>query len=98
MLANSNLLVSAWLGDTLVGVARSVTDFHFACYLSDLAVCQSQQKRGIGKVLQRLTCEQLGPECRLILIAAPAADDYYGHVGFTRNRRCWVLEPGQEIG
>ena len=49
MLANSNLVVSAWQGDQLVGIARSVTDFHYACYLSDLAVHENYQKLGIGK-------------------------------------------------
>jgi len=39
MYANSSLVVTAWDGDKLVGVARSLTDFCYACYLSDLAVC-----------------------------------------------------------
>lgn len=42
MIANSNLTVSAWERDSLIGIARSMTDFHYACYLSDLAVCQSR--------------------------------------------------------
>jgi len=92
MLVNSNLLVSAWDQEKLVGIARSVTDFHYACYLSDLAVDQAYQKQGIGKHLQCLTQKQLGPECKLILIAAPAANKYYEHIGFTHNPRCWVLE------
>ena len=92
MLANSNLVVSAWEGGSLVGIARSVTDFHYACYLSDLAVAGTHQKRGIGKQLQIKTQEQLGPRCKLILIAAPKADKYYEHIGFTNNPRCWVLK------
>lgn len=92
MLANSNLIVSAWKDDELVGIARSMTDFHYACYLSDLAVHKAQQNSGIGRKLQSLTQNQLGPKCRLILIAAPAADSYYMHIGFANNKRCWVLE------
>src|SRR5690606_7371400 len=38
MLKHGNLLCTAWDGETLVGVARSVTDFEYCCYLSDLAV------------------------------------------------------------
>lgn len=97
MLANSNLVVSAWQGDRLVGIARSMTDFHYACYLSDLAVCRSQQNHGIGKQLQIITQQQLGPRCKLILIAAPAAHGYYEHIGFTHNPRCWVLERHAQI-
>lgn len=92
MLANSNLIVTAWQGDQLVGIARSVTDFHYACYLSDLAVHENYQKLGIGKRLQALTQEQLGPLCKLILIAAPAANAYYEQLGYSHNDRCWVKE------
>ena len=92
MLANSNLVVSAWESGKLVGIARSMTDFHYACYLSDLAVCQSHQMSGIGKKLQSITQSQLGPRCKLILIAAPAANAYYERIGFTNNPRCWVLD------
>ena len=38
MLQHANLLCTAWDGSKLVGVARSVTDFEYCCYLSDLAV------------------------------------------------------------
>ncbi|MEQ3692333.1 MAG: GNAT family N-acetyltransferase [Thalassolituus sp.] len=98
MLLNSNLIVSAWHNDQLVGIARSITDFHYACYLSDLAVSLEQQKSGIGKQLQILTQAQLGPRCKLILIAAPAANEYYEHIGFNNSPRCWVLERDSNIG
>ena len=97
MVSNSDLTVSAWVNGSLVGIARSVTDFHYACYLSDLAVSKEYQKSGIGKHLQILTQEQLGPQCKLILIAAPAANEYYEHIGFSHNPRCWVLERESSI-
>ena len=93
MIKNSNLIVTAWQSGKLVGIARSMTDFHFACYLSDLAVVKDLQKSGIGKKLQVITQEQLGPQCNLILIAAPAANSYYGHIGFTNVPTCWGLGP-----
>jgi len=94
---NSNLVVSAWHGDELIGIARSVTDFHYACYLSDLAVDQKYQKNGVGKRLLALTQEQLNEECKLILVAAPDANSYYEHLGFENNPRCWVLGREQKI-
>ena len=93
MLDNADLTVTAWDGELLVGIARSVTDFHYACYLSDLAVHRDY----LGKRLQALTQEQLGPKCSLILLAAPAANAYYEHVGFSNNPRCWVLERNRRI-
>ena len=97
MISNSNLMVSAWDLGKLVGVSRSVTDFHYACYLSDLAVAESHQKMGIGKQLQIITQSELGPRCKLILIAAPSANEYYEHIGFTNNKRCWVLERDSRV-
>lgn len=97
ILSNSNLIVSAWHSNRLVGIARSVTDFHYACYLSDLAVALEYQRSGIGKQLQILTQEQLGPKCKLILLAAPDANQYYEQLGFEHNPRCWVLDREQSI-
>lgn len=97
MVKNSNLMVTAWSDGKLIGIARSMTDFHYACYLSDLAVHREYQKRGIGKRLQAITQEKLGPKCKLILVAAPAANSYYEHIGFTNNQRCWILDREQKI-
>ena len=97
MAENGNLLITAWQGETLVGVARSVTDFHFACYLSDLAVDENCQKMGIGKTLMKMTKAQLKPHCMLVLIAAPAASEYYGPLGMEHNQRCWVLPHGADF-
>ncbi len=97
MVKNSNLAVTAWDGGRLIGLARSITDFHYACYLSDLAVDSTYQRQGIGKELQRLTQTQLGSECQLILIAAPTAHSYYEHLGYQHNQRCWVLDRNSEI-
>ena len=102
MAANGNLCVTCWDGETLVGVARSVTDFHYCCYLSDLAVDASCQRQGIGKELIRLTQERLGPRCKLILLSAPDASSYYPHLGFCRHEYdqpsllpvrlfCWLI-------
>ena len=97
MITNSNLVVTAWIGEELVGISRCMTDFHYACYLSDPAVSETHQKLGIGKQLQILTQQQLGPKCKLILIAAPKANEYYEHIGFSNNPRCWVLERDAEL-
>lgn len=91
MLDNANLTITAWFGDKLVGVARSVTDFHFCCYLSDLAVSESIQAKGIGKELIRQTFLNLNQGCKLVLLAAPQAVDYYPHIGFTKRDSAWYM-------
>jgi len=92
MLENANLLATAWDGHNLVGVARSVTDFAYCCYLSDLAVDERYQNRGIGKELIRQTQARLGDNCKLILLSAPGARDYYPKIGFSRHDSAWVIE------
>lgn len=97
MIENANLTITAWDKDLLVGIARTVTDFHYCAYLSDLAVRLSHQRQGIGKELMRQTQTALEPTASLILLAAPAAAEYYPHVGFDHHPRAWILGPGKQI-
>jgi GNAT superfamily N-acetyltransferase len=91
MLKHGNLLCTAWDSDKLVGVARSVTDFSYCCYLSDLAVDLAYQCQGIGRELIRLTQTCLEPKCKIILLAAPKAVDYYPKIGFIQHHSAWML-------
>ncbi|PVY41372.1 GNAT family N-acetyltransferase [Pontibacter virosus] len=92
MYANSNLIVSAWDGEQLVGIARSLTDFCYACYLSDLAVRKEYQKDGIGRKLIALTKETIGDQTMLLLLSAPAAMDYYPKVGFDKVENGFMIK------
>lgn len=94
MLSHASVLVTARLHGQLVGVARALSDFAFCTYLSDLAVDVAQQRRGIGRELLRRTHEAAGRGTTLILLAAPAARDYYPHVGLTRHDSCWIIPRG----
>jgi GNAT superfamily N-acetyltransferase len=97
MLKHANLLCTAWDEAKLVGVARSVTDFEYCCYLSDLAVDKEYQRIGIGKGLIRLTQSRLGEKAKIILLAAPAAENYYGSVGFEPHRSAWVVSARKRL-
>jgi predicted N-acetyltransferase YhbS len=97
MLRHANLVVTAWDGDLLVGVSRALSDFSFVTYLSDLAVRQSHQKKGIGKELIRRTQKEAGKHAKLLLLAAPAAEKYYPHVGFTHHPQAWMLNPDDRV-
>ena len=90
MLKNADLLVTAWDGEQLIGIARSVTDFSYCCYLSDLAVDEAYQKQGIGQRLIQETEKALAQTCKIILLAAPQAVDYYPHIGFTQHPSAWT--------
>jgi predicted N-acetyltransferase YhbS len=90
MLQHANLVITAWDAGLMVGIARSLTDFAYCTYLSDLAVRLSHQRQGIGKELVRRTREEAGP-AKIILLAAPKAVDYYPHIGFTHHPHAWIL-------
>jgi len=95
MYTNSNLILTAWDGDLLVGVSRALTDFHYCCYLSDLAIRKEYQKLGIGKELVRLTKEALGPRCMLLLLAAPTAMEYYPKIGMDKLDNAFMIKREQ---
>ena len=97
MLEHANLTVTAWDGDLLVGIARCVTDFVWTTYLADLAVRASHQRAGIGKELIRRT-RAAGPQAKLLLLAAPAAEAYYPHIGFRHFPQAWMLREDDTPG
>jgi ribosomal protein S18 acetylase RimI-like enzyme len=92
MLKHGNVLITAWAGELLVGVSRALSDFSFCCYLSDLAVDEKFQHKGIGKELVRLTHEVSGMDTTLILLAAPAAEKYYSKIGMEQFEHCFVIK------
>lgn len=92
MYTNSNLIVTAWAGNKLVGISRSITDFYYCCYLSDLVVRKEYQKTGIGSELIALTRERIGDQVALILVSAPEAIDYYPKVGFDKINNGYMIK------
>jgi predicted N-acetyltransferase YhbS len=95
MLGEADLVVTAWDGETLVGISRSVTDWVFCTYLSDLAVRLDFQAQGIGRELVRRTRQET-PDATVILLAAPKAVEYYPRIGMTQHNSAWILAPGEE--
>lgn len=96
MLRTANLVITAWDAGLLVGVSRSLTDFAYATYLSDLAVRLSHQRQGIGRELIRRTQAE-GGDATVILLAAPKAIGYYPRLGFTRHESAWLLRAGEQL-
>lgn len=91
MYQHSNLVISAWDQDQLVGIARSLTDFCYCCYLSDLAVREEYKHRGIGKKLIDLTRQNTGNQTTLLLLSAPNAMDYYPKLGFEKIPNGYII-------
>ena len=92
MLRHANLVVTAWRGNLLIGIARTLTDFNYVGYLSDLAVRASHQREGIGIALIQKTREKMGPRSSIVLLAAPKATEYYPKIGFSKHNSAWILQ------
>jgi len=97
MLKNADIIITAHDNEKIVGVARSVTDFNYCCYLSDLAVDVKYQKHGIGKKLIAMTQQQLNKKCKIILLSAPSATEYYPQIGFTQHPSAWTLTKDKKL-
>jgi len=92
MLDKANLIVSAWEGDKLIGIARSLTDFAYCTYLSDLAVRREYQKRKVGSSLIQITRSEVGEASMLLLLSNESAMGYYPKLGFERASNAFMLK------
>jgi ribosomal protein S18 acetylase RimI-like enzyme len=92
MLEHASVIATARAPDgLLVGVSRAISDYHYCTYLSDLAVDEAFQRRGIGRELILRTHAAGGFHTSLILIAAPKARSYYPHIGMRPHDSCWIV-------
>jgi predicted N-acetyltransferase YhbS len=91
MFAAPSLVISAWRDGRLVGVSRSLTDYAYCCYLSDLAVDKTVQGKGVGRELVRRTQVAVGDEVSIILLSAAGAMSYYPTIGFQKADNAFVI-------
>ena len=91
MFDNSNLVISAWDEDKLVGLCRALTDFSYCCYLSDLAIDIDYQRQGIGRTMIDLVKKEISDEVALILLSSPSAMSFYPKVGFGKIENGFII-------
>ena len=96
MCEHGNLVITAVKDGKVIGVARSLTDFTFCTYLSDLAVDKTFQRQGIGVRLIAETKKHSQP-AKLILLAAPAAVNYYPKIGMPKYEQCFILDNLEDL-
>lgn len=94
MLAGSNVIITAWDDERLVGLLRGWTDGAYDGYICDLAVHGDFQKFGVGRELLQLAVKR-DPRIQWALRASKIAVDYYSHLGWKRieNGWYWPREP-----
>lgn len=92
MVRNANLILVCRIDGNMVGIVRSISDFSYVTYLSDIAVNAVYQRTGIGRALIDATIKE-APQAKIVLLSAPAATEYYPHIGFSKHDSAWVLNP-----
>ena len=88
MYSGSNVVLSAWDGETLIGILRGWTDSAFDGYICDLAIHPQYQKLGIGRELLRMALA-ISPQVQWVLRASKIAADYYQHIGWQKMENGW---------
>ena len=88
MYEGSNLVITAWDGDRLVGILRGWLDGAFDGYVCDLAVHPDFQNHGVGAKLLEIS-RQAHPEVQWVLRASKIAAQYYEHIGWKKIENGW---------
>ena len=88
----ADIVATAWDGKKLVGLARSLTDFCYCCYLSDLCVLEDYKENGIGRELVMQTKEKAGERCKLILQSSDEALKFYERIGMERIDSAFIFQ------
>ena len=66
---NSQILITVWKDNVLVGLLRAITDYNFILYVQDIIVLPEYQCLGIGTNLLNIIKEKYSNINQLILIA-----------------------------
>jgi GNAT superfamily N-acetyltransferase len=88
MFEGATIVMTAWAGDTLVGVLRGITDGAYTTYVCDLAVHPDYQRSGVGRGLLEHVVSAY-PDTAVVLQAAVTAADYYHHIGWQKVENGW---------
>lgn len=94
-LENAHSLITAWDGDTLVGLGNAISDGHLVVYYPHLLVLPQYQGKGIGKMIMKRLQEKYVGIHQQILVADGKAIDFYYQCGFKTAGNCqpmWIYE------
>lgn len=93
-LLNSHSLITAWDGETLVGLANAISDGSLVVYYPHTLVLPEYRRRGIGRELMTRLMARYSGFHQQILIADQQAAEFYRKCGFTRAGRTepmWIF-------
>ena len=86
MLANSNVIITLWHKNNLVGFGRATTDQVFRAVLWDIVVSKDLQRVGLGKIIvEELLKDKKINSVEKVYLMTTSSKDFYNQIGFKVN-------------
>ena len=88
MLANSNVIITLWENNNLVGFGRATTDEVYRAVLWDIVVSKDLQRVGLGKIIvEELLKDKKINSVEKIYLMTTNGKDFYKQLGFKVNNQ-----------
>lgn len=88
LLRHSDIVLTAWDGEALIGCARVLTDFTVRALICDVIVDPEHQGRGIGRLLvEAVEAHPALQHVEMLCLFTTQKHDFYAHLG-------WEDHPG----
>ena len=92
MLANSNVIITLWYKNNLVGFGRATTDQVYRAVLWDIVVSQNVQRVGLGKIIvEELLKDKKINSAEKIYLMTTDSKDFYKQLGFKVNTNQFLM-------
>ena len=90
MVRNSQIVITAWDGELMVGFARCVTDHVFNGQINNVVVDQWSRSQGIGREMIRQILRS-NRQVTYVLRGDPENEGFYTGIGFVQADLCFVF-------
>jgi ribosomal protein S18 acetylase RimI-like enzyme len=91
MLSHTDVIISAWDHDVLVGFGRVLTDFTYRATIWDVIVDQAYQKKGIGTEIVRRILHHPRLENVELFWLCTRRPGFYEKLGFTSREQTGMV-------
>ena len=86
MLANSNVIITVWNKNNLIGFGRATTDQVYRAVLWDIVVSKDEQRSGLGKIIvEELLKDKKIITTEKVYLMTTDRKDFYKQLGFKIN-------------
>jgi N-acetylglutamate synthase-like GNAT family acetyltransferase len=93
MLANSNVIITLWENNNLIGFGRATTDKVYRAVLWDIVISKNVQRIGFGKIiLEALINDKQIKSVEKIYLMTTNSQEFYRQLGFKINNEQSLMQ------